>query len=147
MIYYINGGTIGTIELNFNILNEERTVGKNEFPKSVKKECTILVNGIEGDHIPHLHIEGEDFSCCIQLFDNRFFTHGIHKDKLHKSDWKIFDKWMRQPNKKYRDKSNWEIAVKFWNDANGKGYLNNKVPLKIDEQPDYTTILPYKKEK
>lgn len=110
------------------------------FPNSFRGKCTIEVYGNEGSNIPHFHITSIDrkFSCCIQLFDNRFFTHGTHKDILHKKDWEILDAWLRTENKRNSDNSNWKEAKEIWQ------YLYSDYRFNDYEQPDYTTIKLYK---
>lgn len=138
---------IGEIDFSENLLNEVNVEDKNKFPqfkKSFSGKCTIEVYGSEGENVPHFHIEAADksFSCCICIFDNRFFTHGKHKDILARKDWKTLDEWLRSRNSKYENntkiKNNWDAIVFMWNQLNGD--TNSK----MIEQPDYTIIKLYK---
>lgn len=149
MIYEIERRyEIGTINFDY-VLSEQNIGNKNSMPifkNSFKGKCLIEVYGKEGSNMPHFHITSYDkkFSCCICIFDNRFFNHGIHKDVLARKDWKTLDEWMRQPNTEFSDKTNWQYAVDIWNMANDESYKNNDIELDYDNQPDYTTIKPYR---
>ena len=141
---------IGTIDF-MEIITEQKVEDNKLFPvfkNSFKGKCVIEVYGKEGSNMPHFHITSVDkkFSCCICIFDNRFFNHGKHKGLLHKKDWKILDEWMRQKNSKYPNITNWEYTKQIWEDYNDKTYKNNDVELDYDNQPDYTTIKSYKGE-
>ena len=139
---------IGTIEFGENL--SEQVIGNKKnipiFKNSFKGKCVIEIYGYEGNSMPHFHITSVDkkFSCCICIFDNRFFTHGKHKDVLARKDWKVLDEWMRKDNDDNKDETNWERIVEVWNMSNGTNYKNNDIELDYDNQPDYTTIKPYK---
>ena len=141
---------IGTIDFGENLLNEVNVEDKNKFPrfkKSFSGKCTIEVYGSEGEYMPHFHIISNDksFECCICIFDNRFFNHGKHQGILARKDWKILDEWMSKDNSRFKDKynvkSNWDAIVSMWKQLNGEN-----INIKTIEQPDYTTIKPYKGE-
>ncbi len=139
---------IGTIDF-IEMISEQNITNPKFFPvfkNSFKGKCTIEVYSREGNSIPHFHITSTDglFSCCICLFDNRFFNHGKHRDILAKKDWKILDDWMRKPNEKDNTKSNWEYAKYLWIQQNGYDYKLNKESIDDTSQPDYTEIKPYK---
>lgn len=146
MVTYINRSIsymIGELDFDILLINEVN-IDKNKyfptFPNSFKGKCYIEIYGFEGENIPHFHITSVDgkFSCCIQLFDNRFFTHGKHLDTLHKKDWEKLDSWLRLKNHINNDLTNWEYAKSIWMDL----YNTEKYKSKI--QPDYTTIESYK---
>ena len=135
---------VGEIYFSTDYLNEVNIGDKKAFPNfknSFNGKCTIEVFGDEGEYIPHFHIKSIDrkFSCCIYIFDNRFFEHGKNNDTLNKKDWKILDTWLRNINTKYQDKTNWETIVMIWDSIYYTDYSNKDTP-----QPDYTTIKPYK---
>ena len=134
---------IGTIDFGEN-LNESNVGTQKSFPQfknSFSGKCTIEIYSSEGEHIPHFHIEATDrsFSCCICIFDNRFFNHGKHKDVLARKDWKVLDEWMRKDNTKNKSMSNWEYIATTWDNIYGQDNYGN-----MTEQPDYTIIKPYK---
>lgn len=149
MVTYINefrSYLIGEIELPTSI-NEARVDDNYHspiFPRSFKGKCKIEIFSREGENIPHFHITAinNKFSCCVQLFDNRFFVHGKHRDTLSKSDWKLLDLWLRDPNFKNISISNWNRAVELWSGA----YRDVSLKFDTENQPDYTTIKPYKGE-
>lgn len=136
---------IGTINFDENL--NEVTIGDSKsslrFKNSFKGPCSVEIYDGEGINIPHFHIVSSDkkFNCCICIFDNRFFNHGKHQSILARKDWKILDEWMRKPNKNDRTVTNWDKMVDEWKHLyDPKGKLN----LDYDNQPDYTTIKPYK---
>ncbi len=134
---------IGEIDFGINSLNETNVGTKSSFPQfknSFSGKCTIEIYSSEGENIPHFHIEVVDgsFSCCICIFENRFFTHGKHKDVLVRKDWKTLDDWMRKTSGKDKSKNNWEYMATVWDSIYGQ---NNYDTI---DQPDYTTIKPYK---
>ncbi len=153
-LYFIENQTnvekvvIGEIDFG-EVLNETNVEKKELFPKFKKSfsgKCTIEVYGREGEHVPHFHIISDDksFECCICIFENRFFTHGKHKDVLARKDWKTLDDWMRKENilKKFKNvDTNWDSVVAIWKGLNDD---NNSIDADTVEQPDYTTIKPYK---
>ena len=135
---------IGEIDFSTNYLNEIN-IGDNKtsptFPNSFNGKCKVEVYNDEGKYIPHFHITFIDkkLSCCIYIFENRFFTHGIHKDILNKKDWKTLDAWLRAKHNRYPYYTNWEYIVYTWNMI----YNLSNDPKQLS-QPDYTTIKPYK---
>ena len=155
MITYI----LGTI--NFPETINEMYIGKENsaprFKHTFSGECYIEIRDDEGSSIPHIHITSKPndyvdskgrkrtFKCCVQLFKNEFFTHGSKMDELHPKDWKVLDDWMRKPVSKDSPLSNWERAREIWFNKFDHDYLKNNEPLDTEHQPDYTTILPYKK--
>lgn len=144
MVTYINefrSYIVGEIDLE--AINEIKITPNKyspAFPNSFNGKCIIEVYGNEGENIPHFHITSIDkkFSCCVQLFDNRFFTHGKHTSILHKKDWEVLDSWLRLSNSKNLDNTNWEYAKFIWT------RLYKRDEFKDKEQPDYTMIKPYK---
>lgn len=132
---------IGTIFLT-NTLDESKISSESPNFKSINGKCFVDVYSKEGDYIPHFHITSADkkFSCCIELFRNRFFQHGKHKDVLIKKDWKVLDKWMRSANLGHKNFSNWDIARSMWDTFNGKKYKDNNNIIDFENQPDYSKM-------
>ena len=139
---------IGTINF-MEIFLEQNIDSVKYFPvfkNSFKGKCIIEIYGDEGSFMPHFHITSNDgkFSCCVCLFDNMFFNHGTHQSILHKKDWKVLDEWMRKPNHKDPNITNWQFAKQLWIYHNGSDYKNNKDFVDDATQPDYATIKSYK---
>lgn len=139
MIYDISKVNIGKINFNEISLKEDKVEKESKYPNFPKiGEMVVEVYNLEGNNIPHFHINGQGKSICIQIYDNRYFKHGKHKDTFTNSKQeKYLDSWLRQRNSKYNNgKSNWEIIRDMWESF-------TKFRLDIP-QPDYTTIKPYK---
>lgn len=108
-------------------------------------KCIVYIGDNEGN-IPHFHVSSEDykeFLCCIYIYDNRYFTHGKHKDEFENGHQrKILDKWLRQQSKYADNYSNWQYLKLMWNQYNPI----HAVPDTIDRQyqPNYTYIKSYK---
>lgn len=82
---------------------------------------------------------------CIYIYDNRYFSHGIHTGTLEAGECNLFNEWMKKRNKKYSINgevySNWEVAQILWWEANSS--TSNPKPNNVN-QPDYSYIKPYK---
>ena len=120
---------------------------------SLKKigNIKICVYGGEGP-VPHFHIEGDGFNCCVCIFDNMYFDHGIHTDTLNKSQCKQLDEFMRERSKMNNKLTNWETCKLLWESANISSNDNiamvNRYRMMYGDrkqQPDYTDIKGYKK--
>ena len=144
-----NKYTIGSIDDFVTNEIEEVTISTNEISKvGVVK---ISVYGGEGP-VPHFHIEGKDFSCCVCIFDNRYFDHGIHQDILNTKQLKELDRFMRDKSSINEKLTNWEAAKFIWEAANIENnddismVLRYKLEYKNKtKQPDYTKIDGYKR--
>lgn len=95
-------------------------------------ECKIFIYGNEG-RIPHFHIKGMNnkFECCIKICEADYFDHGYKTDHLSKKDLKKLDEFLNKKNKKFPEKTNWEVARAFWNSAENEGQApeNGKKPV------------------
>lgn len=101
------------------------------------KKCKVGVCGNKGSNIPHFHITGENIDCCIQIYDNAYFTHGTHKGTLkNNKNTAILDDWLRRIYEGSETK--WEKICNLWSILNGDFKTN------VKRQPDYTYIKPYK---
>jgi len=131
---------IGTI-YNFEdtILYEERLTKENEFKLSKKKGVggyiDIYVFGGEGSN-PHFHLIGEKLNICICIYQNRYFLHGSHQDRLNQKQKNELDAFLRKPNKKMAGRfTNWEAICVLWNTGNDTYPFNPN-----NKQHDYTTM-------
>ncbi len=120
---------LGEIDFEGSSLNEAQ--GPINF-KSGGGECKIFIYGSEG-RIPHFHIKGmnNDFECCIKICKAEYFDHGYKTDHLSKKDLEKLDEFLNKKNKKFPEKTNWEVALAFWNSAENEGQApeNCKKPV------------------
>ena len=118
------------------------TKGKNKFGVSY-----IKVKGNEGG-VPHFHIEskGTSLYCCVCIFIPMYFNHTHTKDevKLNTDQKWILNEYLKV--KLNNGKSNWDIIVDAWNQAN---YNKDTFEIhckkyKLDKnnlsQPNYTEM-------
>lgn len=86
MIYDISKVNIGKINFNEISLKEDKVEKESKYPNFPKiGEMVVEVYNLEGNNIPHFHINGQGKSICIQIYDNRYFKHGKHKDTFTNS--------------------------------------------------------------
>ena len=139
---YIEEMKLLTIELSDdNILNEESLLNNT---KIGNKKYDIYVYRKERNYIAHLHIIGENFNCCICLYDNMYFSHRKNKNKLKPKQEKEFNKIMSSLSPIAAPLTNWQYACQLWYVANGGEPNNiNKFDPKR-KQPDYSNIKEYK---
>ena len=137
-------GTIDNFEISINETNIERL--------SLNKIGYVRINVYEKEGpVPHFHIEGDGFSCCVCIFDNMYFDHGIHTDTLNKSQCKQLDEFMREISKMSNKLTNWEMCKILWESANvisSNINIVNRYRMMYGDrkrQPDYTDIRGYKK--
>ena len=142
-----NRSCIGAID-DFEIINEAG-IGKLSIQKIGKVKINVYAN--EGP-VPHFHIEGDGFSCCVCIFDNMYFDHGIHTDTLNKSQCKQLDEFMRDKSEIDPIHTNWEMCKIAWemNNISSNDNINivNRYRMMYGDrkqQPDYTDIKGYKK--
>ena len=119
--------------------------GRNNL--KIKNVSAVVVHTIEGDNIPHFHLERKNrkmTDICVRLDTNEFFTHGEKEDMLNNSDCLELDRWLRLENRKYPINSdgikflmNWQVLATMWN-SRLTGMLD------LNDQPDYSVIRPYK---
>ena len=119
--------------------------GKNKL--KIKNVTAVAVHTIEGDNIPHFHLERKNrkiSDTCVRLDTNEFFTHGNKEDMLNNSDCLELDRWLRLGNLKYpisddntKFLTNWQVLATMWN-SRLTGMLD------LNDQPDYSVIRPYK---
>lgn len=119
---------LGSIDFEGEALNEAQ--GPINFESA--GECKIFIYGNEG-RIPHFHIKGmhNKFECCIKICKAEYFDHGYKTGHLSKKDLEKLDKFLDKKNKKFPDKTNWEVARAFWNSAENEGSApeNGKKPI------------------
>ena len=100
----------------------------------------ISVYSTDPGNIPHFHVYSKDnkIDSCIEICDNRYFIHGIHKGILNSKYSKLLQEFLLQKPLSPKGKNfqnNWYYIVKLWNSSN-RGV---KVPSN-QKMPDYTTI-------
>ena len=138
-------GTIDNFEISINETNIERL--------SLNKIGYVRINVYEKEGpVPHFHIEGDGFSCCVCIFDNIYFDHGIHTDTLNKSQCKQLDEFMRDKSEIDPIHTNWEMCKILWEADNVQSNDNINIVNRYrmmygdrKQQPDYTDIRGYKK--
>lgn len=141
--------TIGVID---NFIFEITTESNNgSMGVTTIGKVAIIVYSDEGP-VPHFHIEGNDFSCCVCIFDNRYFDHGIHQDILNRKQLKELDSFMREISKNDPYHTNWELCKLLWEVNNISDNSNIGVALRYkllykhkNKQPDYTKIDGYRR--
>ena len=144
-----NRSTIGVIDNFISEITTEANVGRIGITKIGK----VAINVYSGEGpVPHFHIEGKDFSCCVCIFDNRYFDHGIHQDTLNTKQLKELDSFMRDKSSLNEKLTNWEAAKFIWEAANIENnddismVLRYKLEYKNKtKQPDYTKLDGYKR--
>ena len=143
-----NRSCIGNIP-DFELPLNEATITVQSISKVGKVKINVYAN--EGP-VPHFHIEGDGFSCCVCIFDNMYFDHGIHTDTLNKSQCKQLDEFMKQPCESNVKLTNWEACKFAWemNNISSNDNINivNRYRMMYGDrkqQPDYTDIKGYKK--
>ena len=128
--------TIGTINLGeFDI--RENTLDTVHFGKGLG-DCKIQVFNNEGI-IPHFHItsKGENFECCVCIFEPLYFNHGRKNGKLDANQRKQLNKWLCSPsNAVVGNLTNWENIVLSWQNL---GNSMKCIP-KVIKQPDYINM-------
>lgn len=145
------------MEIYYNYDSEKYNIGdfkpyliteKAIDPKRNFENYKVNINPNEGN-IPHMHLCSNDKpDVCIYIYDNKYFTHGIHVGVLESGEDELFNEWMRKRNKKYSINgavyTNWEVADMLWWEANGAS--SNPRPINA-KQPGYSYIKPYKEKK
>lgn len=129
---------IGTVELSEKSLNESLTGRGKDLG-----EFKVFVYGDEGK-IPHFHLtdHNRNLIACICLAEPKYFSHGTHhSEKLTNNQQEDLYKFMKKPNKKNPKITNWEFAVKTWEDANqDKDYEYKGKMTGAKNMPDYSNI-------
>ena len=144
-----NRSTIGVIDNFISEVTTEAKVGRI----GVTKIGKVAINVYAGEGpVPHFHIEGNDFSCCVCIFDNRYFDHGTHQDTLNRKQLKELDSFMREISKNDPYRTNWELCKLLWEVNNVSDNSNIGIVLRYNleykhktKQPDYTKLNGYKR--
>ena len=144
-----NRSTIGVIDNFISEITTEANVGRIGITKIGKVAINVYCG--EGP-VPHFHIEGKDFSCCVCIFDNRYFDHGIHQDTLNTKQLKELDSFMRDKSSLNEKLTNWEAAKFIWEAANIENSDDDSMVFRYKleyknktKQPDYTKIDGYRR--
>lgn len=94
--------------------------------------------------IPHFHLNGDNFKCCICIHKPMYFDHGKYHDKLPSYARKILNKWLSKATKDSPVLTNWELIKIFWKHENPD--WDNKYNIRIPKkQPDYSNIENFEK--
>lgn len=140
----IINNTIGNIIFYDYIDETEESKINNIFKSNHIVKCKVEVYSEEGP-IPHFHIVGVNtyFDCCVRIYDNHFFKHGIHKCFFNtKQCHQLYD-WLKRTNDKIDPtKSNWHVIEQQW-------IVNNPRCLypadkKCIDMPDYRKMKDFK---
>lgn len=125
---------IGEFNPDEEVLDELKLT--NGSPLRVDKIGLIAVSIYEGEGVvPHVHLNGNNFDCCICLHKAVYFSHGSkHQDVFTKQSQRdAFNTWMESINPEYQD-TNFKVAKKLWGD------LNPKAIISIEDKPDYSKL-------
>jgi hypothetical protein len=116
--------------------NNEATVASKQIP------VDILLYVGEGP-IPHFHMVSKDksFDCCICIFDNYYFSHGMHQSVLNTTQRKSLNEFLSSPNPEFPSATIWETIRYEWI-VNNK-YTDGRNGDYPTSQPDYTNIRPF----
>lgn len=93
--------------------------------------------------IPHFHMVSKDksFDCCICIFDNYYFSHGMHQIVLDPVQRISLNDFLDLPNHNSPYATNWQIIRSLWIIFNrGTDGRREHYPI---YQPDYTEIRPF----
>mgnify|MGYP003558823966 CR=1 FL=1 len=122
----------------------------NFIPNKIDEKIQINIYGNEKSKIPHFHLEGSNFNCCICIFDNKYFIHKNMKYNMLSIQQKdILNEFLNQKTE-YLPISIWEFAVTVWYNNNIKNYnklLQIKYKFKYHKitQPNYSIIDGYRR--
>ena len=106
---------------------------------------TVTVHSNEGIGHPHVHIARSNGKpdICVSLKCNKYFIHGIHKDKFSGNEQcKKFDAFMSS-HMPGTDMTRWEYACLEWDIAN-PDYKMKDCP---DKMPSYKSMTDSIKDK
>lgn len=108
--------------------------------KQLKKlgKCKLSVYAIEGENIPHFHLENinKTFRTAICLNEAKYFKHGKYRDELNKSQKIILHDFLTSKRKIDNGNTIWEKLATFWNNAQA----NSTHKVDINNMPDYTKL-------
>ena len=124
VIGIIDFSTVDNVELSEQLVEpfKGRRVGA----------CKVEVHGKEG-HIPHFHVIGNSFECCICIYEPLYFNHGYKTDKLNSRELKELDIWLREKDDIFTAYTRWEIICYNWKTSENSMKLVPKNPV----QPHY----------
>lgn len=138
-------GSLGTINFNEYINEQEIENKNNRFKTKIIGECKIEIYSSEGS-IPHMHVFNNDksFETCVCIYSNNYFTHrGKYTSKFSSKQCREFNKWMSKINTKSPSAiTNWQAAAGFWEFANPECKFPKNHKVKI--QPNYENMVNFK---
>lgn len=138
---------IGELNLNprFNfpnlILRED--IDQINLPKRGRVRISVYKN--EGP-IAHFHITGENrFLCCICIYENAYFNHGLKQSTLNGKQLRTLVDWLKSSNSKDPNRTNWEYIRDEWNKNNSlpihRKYIDS---LRSTTIPNYTSDMSFR---
>lgn len=95
----------------------------------------IYVYDKEGKNIPHIHLEGTNYRCCVTLYDANYFIHPGKEDTLNSRQIKALVKWFDEPGGVELDGvqlTNWQNCCYDYDRVNETTKFNIK-----NTRPDY----------
>ena len=118
----------------------ESQINLDDNPIDIKNVHHIIIHSIEGNSIPHIHIQRRgEHDCCVMLKENRFFDHAQNDGLLNAKECRELDRWFREPNFDIPELNNWGVFATYWNQI-----PNVRFKVDLTKQPDYSTIKRYK---
>lgn len=100
-----------------------------------KNNLEVYIHTDDPGYIPHMHIrdyatKGKVFDACVELGENKYFSHGSHKDKLNAKQRKDLADFMESPCINPKFSNNYELAVDMWNlnNSSQRVEFNGTVP-------------------
>jgi len=110
-----------------------------------EQEYEVFVNTDDEGYIPHFHIRSNDkhvkwFETSIRYDSPQYFFHEGKEEYLDSQEREMLNDFFKQKvkSKKFREFTNWQLAIFEWNKNNSKMQLDEDLPI-----PDYK-LLPSK---
>ncbi len=105
-----------------------------------RNELEIYIRTDDAGYIPHFHIrdtatQGKKFDACIELAENKYFSHGSHTDTLNARQRKWLAEFMEGKCQNPKWENNYEFAIDMWNANNSQMNIEYNGTI-----PDYRII-------
>ena len=101
--------------------NDEKFEGKNICSVNLNKKglCNIYVYSYEGLTIPHFHIIGDNFECCICMYEPFYWSHnGKYTDTLTNKELNILHDKLYEDSDFWKGMTNLDVCMMFWDTGN-----------------------------